>query len=367
MQSTFTSKWWHQPHDYEATVRDLDKFGALRPYRIAAAFTTFTYGLIPLTLLLTRTPPTSVAARAIIVAAGLSAFVLSIAWLKCPWPSERMAMAFGVLADVGVASVLLAYGSPPSVFLACALFATNGIFIQLFLSPRMLSLHLVWSGAVVISMFVLVLGTPGADRALAVVQVLVLLPVTFMGPTFLQYLLLRLQVQAAGANVDPLTALRNRRGLDEELSSYLAGAVQVAAMVIDVDRFKAINDRFGHHVGDSALELTARRLSVDGVLVARTGGEEFAVVARLGGDDAVALAEQLRTRVHSADDRAPLTVSIGVVHGRCDFTGWGPDDVIVEVGRLLRGADVAMYDAKRRGGDQVVVADGHHSRSNSMP
>ena len=193
------------------------------------------------------------------MAAGLSAFVLSIAWLKCPWPSERMAMAFGVLADVGVASVLLAYGSPPSVFLACALFATNGIFIQLFLSPRMLSLHLVWSGAVVISMFVLVLGTPGADRALAVVQVLVLLPVTFMGPTFLQYLLLRLQVQAAGANVDPLTALRNRRGLDEELSSYLAGAVQVAAMVIDVDRFKAINDRFGHHVGDSAIELTARR------------------------------------------------------------------------------------------------------------
>ncbi len=367
MQSTFTSKWWNQPHDYEATVRDFEKFGALRPYRRAAAFTTFAYGLSSLALLLTRTPPTSVVAQTIIVGAGLGTFVVGIAWLKGPWPGKHMAMAFGVFADVGVASVLLAYGSPPSVFLACALFATNGIFIQLFLSPRMLSLHLLWSGAVVVSMFVLVLWTPGADRALALVQVLVLLPVTFMGPTFLQYLLLRFQVQAAGANVDPLTALRNRRGLDEELSSYLAGAVQVSVMVIDVDRFKAINDRFGHHAGDSALELTARRLFVDGVLVARTGGEEFAVVARLGGDDAVALAEQLRRRVHSPDDRAPLTVSIGVVHGRCDFTGWGPEDVIVEVGRLLRSADVAMYDAKRRGGDQVVVADGPHIRSNTVP
>ncbi|MGV8875321.1 MAG: GGDEF domain-containing protein [Rhodococcus sp. (in: high G+C Gram-positive bacteria)] len=214
-------------------------------------------------------------------------------------------------------------------------------------------------------MFVLVLLTPGADKGLAVAQLVALLPITFMGPTFLQYLLLKFQDQAAAANLDPLTGLNNRRGLDERLAGYLADATQVSVMVIDIDRFKAINDRYGHHVGDSVLAMTARRLSVGGVLVARTGGEEFAVVTDLGEPEVTALAEQLRDRVHSTDDLAPTTVSIGVAHRHCDFRAESSADIIVAIAAVLRRADVAMYQAKGLGGNMVVAAadDGRSPRT----
>ncbi|MGB6051153.1 MAG: GGDEF domain-containing protein, partial [Rhodococcus sp. (in: high G+C Gram-positive bacteria)] len=113
----------------------------------------------------------------------------------------------------------------------------------------------------------------------------------------------------------------------------------------------SINDRFGHQYGDVALQLMARRLIVDDLLVARTGGEEFAVVAKVGVERAESVAEWLRTRLFSAQDMCPLTVSIGLAH-----THDVDNDTGTALTGLLRRADVAMYEAKRRGGNQVVIA-----------
>lgn len=367
MQSTFLRTWWNQPHSYESVVSYLGLHGALAPYRLAASLSTFSYGLGAVALLLlTDSPPTSAIGRSIFVVAIVSTLVVGVAWLKARWPSKRVSLMFAAYSDIGVTLVLLSYGSPQTVFVALAMLAANSVYVQLFHSPRVMALHLLWAGTAVTLFFVLILLSPDTDHGLAIAQLVVLVPITFMGPTFFQYLLLKLQVQAQAANFDPLTQVRNRRGLDEALPVYFLDATDVSVMVVDVDRFKSINDRFGHHQGDAALQLVARRLTTDGVLVARVGGEEFAVVTKSAETEALALAEKYRCAAHSADDSAPLTVSIGVAHCTYPISEDIGFDVVELTTLLLRRADAAMYEAKQQGGNQVVVA-GSTPRSDWTP
>jgi diguanylate cyclase (GGDEF)-like protein len=154
---------------------------------------------------------------------------------------------------------------------------------------------------------------------------------------------------------DPLTGLLNRRFLHRARGGgvlELAGPVSLA--VIDLDHFKAINDRFGHPVGDRVLvrvaALLAEQLRAED-LIARTGGEEFMVLMpRTPADDAWACCERLRAAFHAeAWDRiAPglrLTVSIGVVSA--DDAG--------DLDGLERDADDRLYAAKRAGRDRAVA------------
>ena len=141
------------------------------------------------------------------------------------------------------------------------------------------------------------------------------------------------------ASTDPLTGLLNRRAIEERAVHELARArrtgVPFAALVIDVDRFKEINDRDGHAAGDAALVNLARTLSaelreVDSI--ARTGGDEFAVLLPdTGMAGARATAERLVAR-------AEVEISIGTaVYG---IDGHSLDE-------LARAADAALYAAKR--------------------
>jgi diguanylate cyclase (GGDEF)-like protein/PAS domain S-box-containing protein len=157
---------------------------------------------------------------------------------------------------------------------------------------------------------------------------------------------------------DPLTGLYNRRGLDRQLGQALAHArrhgVPSALLLMDLDGFKQVNDRFGHLRGDRMLRDIAcalRRRQRAGDTIARLGGDEFAVVARFITDaGAEALARHLLALVRSAAAREPLdrdirmTMSIGLV----PLPGGGQDPLAV-----IAAADAAMYEAKRAGGDAV--------------
>jgi diguanylate cyclase (GGDEF)-like protein len=155
---------------------------------------------------------------------------------------------------------------------------------------------------------------------------------------------------------DPLTGLHNRRYLVRARATggtglALPGPVSLA--VIDLDHFKAINDHFGHPVGDRVLvrvaELLVEELRTEDV-IARTGGEEFMVLMpRTAAGEAWACCERLREAFHDEDwdGLAPglaLTASIGVVSA--------PD--AADLDGLERDADDRLYAAKRAGRDRAV-------------
>lgn len=149
------------------------------------------------------------------------------------------------------------------------------------------------------------------------------------------------------AMTDDLTGLANRRAFTLELQRSTPTADGVAVLLLDLDRFKEVNDRFGHDAGDQLLRRTAERLTgalPPGALLARLGGDEFAVLLRTGDDDlALGVAAALARAGAGAgsgavDGTGHVTASVGVATSRSTATGDG--------GELLRQADVAMYVAK---------------------
>lgn len=131
-----------------------------------------------------------------------------------------------------------------------------------------------------------------------------------------------------------------------------------AVLVIDLDGFKSVNDRFGHHAGDQVLAIVGARLRTTlgrSAVLGRLGGDEFAAVMAVGAvdtpwlDPIVALDQALRAPIRLPDLSRPIRVgvSIGVVHLN------GMDRVALPV--VLHRADRAMYEAKHRGGGIVAT------------
>lgn len=163
---------------------------------------------------------------------------------------------------------------------------------------------------------------------------------------------------------DPLTGLYNRRYAEAYLSRIAGEAARTgqpfAVMMLDLDRFKDVNDTYGHRVGDDVLVETAHRLlanlrEID--LVARHGGEEFLVaMPETGLAAARTAAERLRRVIAEAPMRSAsqgaevtVTVSIGV-------TVWDGSQVACELSALIDKADVALYASKTEGRNQVTLS-----------
>jgi diguanylate cyclase (GGDEF)-like protein len=162
------------------------------------------------------------------------------------------------------------------------------------------------------------------------------------------------------ALVDPLTGIANRRAFlqdgEAQLKRQAADPRPIAVMLLDLDNFKSINDRFGHAIGDRVLQRFAsvangcmRRVDLFG----RLGGEEFAaVLVDVTRERAVAVAEQIRSSfansAYEIDGRPVVaTVSIGIVISY---------DAVLDISALLAQADHALYRAKDNGRNRIEVA-----------
>jgi diguanylate cyclase (GGDEF)-like protein/PAS domain S-box-containing protein len=158
------------------------------------------------------------------------------------------------------------------------------------------------------------------------------------------------------ATTDALTGIGNRVRAGEAIASALLGDGPVGVALLDVDRFKRVNDAHGHAAGDAVLVEVARRLAEarPADVVARWGGEEFCVLLRDATDEAtlIAGAEQLRTAVGATpvvlDDGSRLEVRISV--------GAFLADPGTTLDAVVDAADRGLYAAKRRGRDQVRIA-----------
>jgi diguanylate cyclase (GGDEF)-like protein len=160
---------------------------------------------------------------------------------------------------------------------------------------------------------------------------------------------------------DQLTGLLNRRGFDGAAVAALKKATEAnlptTILMCDIDRFKAINDRFGHEFGDKVLEAIAEVLHAFAeqgqILVARHGGEEFAaLMTGISKERAVQYAEELRQtcaakEILGEEMSARVTISIGLVECQRE----------TDLSKAMRMADQALYAAKHRGRNRVVRAD----------
>jgi diguanylate cyclase (GGDEF)-like protein len=154
------------------------------------------------------------------------------------------------------------------------------------------------------------------------------------------------------AHSDPLTGLPNRRGLNEALTGALAAASAervLSVFMIDLDGFKAVNDRLGHDAGDALLVLVARRLRSllrASDVVARLGGDEFVVMAPglPSGNDAQGLGRKLLDGFDAPFDLSGQTVRVGLTIGYALAPFDGND-----AASLLKRADAAMYAGKQAG------------------
>jgi diguanylate cyclase (GGDEF)-like protein len=155
------------------------------------------------------------------------------------------------------------------------------------------------------------------------------------------------------ARHDPLTGLPNRKWFAENLNARIGeasrGREQLALLLMDLDQFKEINDGLGHHAGDQLLRQIGPRLQSlladSGSEIARLGGDEFAVIAtRIDGEGAaLAIADEMVAAIRQPFQVGDLKLAIGASVGVAHFPMHGRD-----APSLLRCADVAMYEAKRR-------------------
>jgi diguanylate cyclase (GGDEF)-like protein len=158
------------------------------------------------------------------------------------------------------------------------------------------------------------------------------------------------------ATLDSLTGLLNRRAFFEGSADMRlaveSGKAPLSAIMFDIDHFKKINDTFGHEMGDRVLAAVGAQTKMADGLTGRLGGEEFCVLQAVDLADAVASAGELQRSIKSLRfDHGGQVFSITCSFGVAE---WEQGDAI---DRMLRRADIAMYEAKKTGRDRIIASD----------
>jgi diguanylate cyclase (GGDEF)-like protein len=289
------------------------------------------------------------------VIVGLLAIAAGYVWR---WPNRAQSQLFSIGGTFGIAAACLVDSDPRAGMLGCVAFIGLAGYVGFFHCARYLSLMLTISLATAVSCAVRV--AVAGDPALALAGLLVMgggiLAVPFCGQVLVHWL----SVDALKSSTDALTGLRNRRGFHRAASDLIAGAAGdsercFTVVMVDLDAFKAVNDTYGHAIGDMILIAVAdslREAAGDGAVVGRLGGEEFLVAETTPHAEAAATAERLRTAIAATSWN--VTASFGVSTVGLMQVG---DDTRELIGGMINAADAAMYEAKRAGGNQIRHSD----------
>jgi diguanylate cyclase (GGDEF)-like protein len=350
--------WWSAPVDYAAQVQYFTQREISTPIRVLIGLGTGLNGVISLSILLpsARTPASQVAV------AMFAVLQLFWGWVWCsrPWPSRRTSLAFVISADIGIAAVAVLDASWLLGLFAFNALAMISVYLMFFDGPKTLVVHIVWIlvATAAFAAHVSIINT--FDEITFTAKTLVSVAPVVATPLGIQLGIWALRNEANASVIDPLTGVLNRRGLHLHIGDLWRDVTptdgEVAVMVIDLDRFKHVNDTFGHTVGDQVLIRSARRITrvvSSSALVARTGGEEFVVVDLAGPGKAERNADRIRHAIAAPTDHA-ITASIGVTSvAIARFAAAGVDPVpLFET--IIERADHAMFDAKRNGGNAII-------------
>lgn len=333
------------------------------------------FGAIAAIMMFSREGPKGAVAQAVTIVVIASTIPASAVIARAnlgPLWWTRQSRSWGVntvfvlYADIGVSTILFAFTRPEAALFGAQLLAIVSVYAVYFCSPTIRNVHMAITTAVITALAIHTWLAGGYNLAATLGRFFVAVAVV-NGTVVLQSMFAfgvrkGMRNMLVHAHQDPLTQLWNRRGFAYWAMATVQGSEgPVGMLFIDIDDFKSINDTHGHQVGDEVLQLAAGRLKhavgSRGVL-ARTGGDEFAVVTELDHDEVIRLAESVRAGIHQPDDTVPVTTTIGAAAGWRDNDAFdrvtGADHII---STMLHAADAALYEAKQAGRNRVACVD----------
>ncbi|MBB4854429.1 diguanylate cyclase (GGDEF)-like protein [Mycobacteroides chelonae] len=329
------TRWWSTPSRYDQMMGYFStRFMRLAPRALA---------LIPLAMEFSPMGPRTGVWRWLDILASLVAFFWMLRWWLGPLPKESESVVFSVTSVASVCIACFADSDRGTGMHGLISMSFMAIYICSFHGARLIVLYLLASLAILSFLAIAVDLQQGWAVAMADLVVTATLLVGV--PPMIHFAQLALTGDAWAAGIDQLTGLHNRRGFDDQ-SMMLAQAAQadrseLSIVMIDIDRFKQINDRFGHGVGDVGSQIKA--IAGNTAVLGRAGEEEFCVPLLGPAAQAPEVAEQIRADSESLDGM--VTVSVGVAASLPATSSTAPDHLIVQ---LVADADDAMYSAGRQ-------------------
>jgi len=357
---SFVRQWWSEPVQYVAQVEYFGKRGVARAIQTLIGLGTGAHGVITLAVILPFVG--GLASHVAVASFGVMQLLWGWAWCLRTWPSRRISLAFVVSADIGIAAMVQVDATWLTGLFGFNAFAMISVYLVFFDGPKVLAGHALWTLLSAAAFAVQISDSTNFSTLSFTASAVAAIAPVVASPLGVQLGIWAMRKDAHESVTDPLTGLLNRRGLylhvEDLLRDTPPGCTAVVVVVVDLDRFKDVNDSFGHTVGDQVLIRSARRIksSVRGsALVARVGGEEFVVVDLANG----AVEEKWdfdRIRSAIAAPATPaVTASVGVTTvGLADFTAPGTDHVALLDGSIAR-ADSAMFQAKHNGGNSTIT------------
>jgi diguanylate cyclase (GGDEF)-like protein len=267
-----------------------------------------------------------------------------------------MAIGFALLSNTSIALIALAQSDPEIAMMASTTLATMASFIALFHTPPLMAYNFAIASGIGAFEGIRMAERSNVVSAIAAYTLLVLLNLAV--PFGIQVVVHVLGADAVHAERDQLTGLLTRRAFHRRATACLEQSskrlAHVVITVIDLDRFKQLNDSYGHSTGDDALVSVAQALrdaTDDSAVIGRSGGEEFVIADIWDPADVERKAQQLCDVIAALP--CGITASVGTAGVHPAYRTGSRSDLLME---LIAAADAAMYAAKRRGGNQI----GHH-------
>lgn len=351
------AQWWRLPDQYQSFMRYLEDRGLVSACRILVGGTAFGMGLILVLMRWSAVGPQGSFWRSVNLIVVAACLIAALIWWLFP-PTRLWSYTFVVGSDIAIAVASFSDVDPLARLLCCVVFASIGGYIAFFHNPTLQLGHLVFATLVTIMAGWPLLFGDSTDPGLGIAKIGVTLATVYVIPVVSQIMLAMLSSDATTSEFDPLTGLLNRRGLSRRATDIVGEQIDehnaLLVVVIDLDRFKEINDLHGHDIGDNTIIRTGLRIRLwtsQSALIARVGGDEFVVLERAPFNSVAKLSTRITTFMSGDNDVPAISSSIGIAIRTAPRE---VDETVDEiVSALFRVADSAMYQAKREGGNQV--------------
>ena len=348
-------EWLDEPDQFDVMTAVLHHRGLIRPTRMLMALVAASAALVPISLLMPTFGDVTVGVVLVSLLGGGLACVMTWFWLT-RWPTQRVSLISVLIGTVCVAAFSICQPTSALAVLTCTAAAVTGGYIGFFHNTRALLFNIaVGLSATAFAACRLATET---DVATATAAFWIMWLINTTVPLAIRGTSRAMSHYATRSDEDPLTGLLNRRAFLEIVERRLIADMvsdHLVVIMVDLDDFKRVNDTHGHAEGDRVLLRVAdilREHAPTDSAICRSGGEEFLIAVAIHHEEAAAIATPLCEAIAARLGDVSASVGVAAVPRNGVQAAPRPVEVLDE---LIGAADSAMYEAKRSGGNRVVV------------